>query len=108
MPGLNLTTFFGGTSTFSPVFGLRAILETHGFTIIEQHKSVDDIRAVFQLLNAYLYKKTVSDNKFLTVLATVFLMAPWNVLGELLNLLLPRNEDFYLDNVLLARKSRNA
>lgn len=88
-------------------FGLGSLLERHGFEVIEQRKSVNDIRVVFQLLNAYLYKKTVSGNKYINMLLTLVLMAPWNIVGELLAKVLPDNSDLYLDNVVLAKKANN-
>jgi hypothetical protein len=40
------------------------------------------------------------------LVATLLLMTPFNILGELLHWLLPRNPDLYLDNIVLARKER--
>ena len=85
-------------------FGIKSLLEKHRFEIIEQRKSIDDIRVIFQLLNAYSYKKTVTNNAWLNVLITLILMAPFNILGEVLALITPRNPDLYLDNIVLARK----
>ena len=85
-------------------FGIRSLLERHGFEVIEQRKSMDDIRVIFQLLNTYIYKKTVINNEWVNLVVTLLLMAPFNVLGEVLSLLLPRNPDLYLDNIVLARK----
>lgn len=85
-------------------FGIKSLLEKHGFEVVEQRKSMDDIRVIFQLLNTYIYKKTVTKNAWLNVLVTLMLMAPFNVLGELLSLVTPRNPDLYLDNIVLARK----
>jgi SAM-dependent methyltransferase len=87
-------------------FGLIAIVEKHGFKVIESRKSMNDIRVIFQLLNGYLYKKTVTSNSYLNLLTTFFLMAPFNVLGELLSKILPGNNDLYLDNIILAQKTR--
>jgi len=89
-------------------FGLRHILEKHGFEIMEQRKSVDDIRVIFQLINDYIYKKTVSQNPYLNLLITLVLMAPCNILGEIISKILPKNSDLYLDNIILARKVKNA
>lgn len=86
-------------------FGIRSILERQGFAIIDQRKSMDDIRVIFQLLNAYIYKKTITKNGLLNLLLTVGLMAPFNILGEFLSLILPRNTDLYLDNIVLAKKT---
>lgn len=86
-------------------FGIRSLLEQHGFSVVEQRKSTDDIRVIFQLLNTYIFKKTVTKNGWLNVLLTVILMAPFNILGELLSFITPRNVDLYLDNIVLAKKS---
>lgn len=85
-------------------FGIKSLLEKHGFEIIEQRKSIDDIRVIFQLLNTYIYKKTVTKNAWLNVLITLVLIAPFNILGELLFIITPRNPDLYLDNIVLAKK----
>lgn len=85
-------------------FGIRHMLENHGFDIVEQRKSMDDVRVIFQMINAYLYKKTVTRSGWVNLLLTLVLMAPFNVLGELLALILPKNEDLYLDNIVLARR----
>lgn len=89
-------------------FGIRALVEKHGFTIVEQRKSTDDIRVIFQLLNAYIFKKTVTKNSWLNLLSTLLLMAPFNILGEALFLVTPRNPDLYLDNIILAKKADSA
>lgn len=87
-------------------FGLSAILERHGFQVEVLRKSVDDIRVVFQLITGYIYKKTVTRSTLVNALMTLTLIAPFNILGEILGILLPRNEDLYLDNVVLARKGQ--
>jgi SAM-dependent methyltransferase len=85
-------------------FGIRALLEQHGFSVLEQRKSMDDIRVIFQLLNGYIFKKVVSKNGWINVVLTILLIAPFNVLGELLSYITPRNADLYLDNIILAKK----
>jgi SAM-dependent methyltransferase len=87
-------------------FGLVSIVEKHGFKVIERRKSMNDIRVIFQMLTGYIYKKTVSRNGYLNLLTTLFLMAPINVLGELLSKILPSSDDLYLDNIILAKKMR--
>jgi SAM-dependent methyltransferase len=86
-------------------FGLKALLEKHGFEIIEQRKSISDIRVIFQLINAYIFKVTCTKNKWLNLVLTILLMAPFNIIGELIGLITPNNPDLYLDNILLAKKS---
>lgn len=84
-------------------FGLRALLERNGFEIVQQRKSVADARAVAQLASAWLFKTTRSHHRPLNLLAQLALIAPVNIAGAIAGVLLPRNEDFYLDNVVLAR-----
>jgi SAM-dependent methyltransferase len=88
-------------------FGLISIVERHGFKVIERRKSMNDIRVIFQLLNGYLYKKTVTPNGYLNLLTTFLLMAPFNLLGALLSKILPGNDDLYLDNIIVAQKTRS-
>ena len=85
-------------------FGMTSILNRHGFEILELRKSVDDIRIVFQLLNAYIHKKTLTRSKLVNLLLTVLLMAPVNIIGEIISWITPRNPDLYLDNIVLAKK----
>lgn len=85
-------------------FGMTSILNRHGFEILELRKSVDDIRIVFQLLNAYIHKKTQTKSRAVNLLLTILMIAPVNIIGELVSWITPRNPDLYLDNIVLARK----
>ncbi len=87
-------------------FGLRHLLEHYGFEIIEHRKSVDDVRVIFQMVNTYIYKKTVTGSRNLNLFLTVILMAPFNLCGVLFAKILPPNGDLYLDNIVLARKRK--
>lgn len=85
-------------------FGLRALLERHGFEVVSQRKTCADFRAIVQLTSGALYKVTRTRHRLLNILAQLVLIAPVNLIGGLLALVLPRNEDFYLDNIVLARR----
>jgi SAM-dependent methyltransferase len=85
-------------------FGIKSLLERHCFEIIQQRKSTDDIRVIFQMLNAFIYKKTITKHALLNVIITLILIAPFNLLGELFFLVTPSNQDLYLDNIVLAKK----
>lgn len=88
-------------------FGLKSLLNRNGFDVIEQRKTLTDVRVIFQLMNAYLYKITNTKNRYLNLIAAMFLMSPINIMGVLLSKLLPSNLDLYLDNVVLAQKSKS-
>lgn len=88
-------------------FGLRSLLEKNGFEVVEQRKTNADVRVLFQLVNAYLYKVLWTRWSALNLLICAIVMAPFNILGALLHRLLPSNNDLYLDQVVLARKDEN-
>ena len=85
-------------------FGLRALLERTGFNVVVQRKSCADARALVQLASGWLFKVTRSRSRPLNVAVQIGLIAPVNVIGAVLAAVLPGNSDFYLDNVVLARR----
>ena len=85
-------------------FGLKSLLEKNGFEVAEQHKINADVRVLFQLVNAYLYKVLWTRQPIANLLVCGAVMAPFNILGALLYRLLPANPDLYLDQLVLARK----
>lgn len=87
-------------------FGVAHLLENQGFEIITQLKSAPGIRSLFQLLASYLQKAIWGRNPYWNLAATIALIAPFNLLGVLAGALLPENHDFYLDNVVLAKKEK--
>lgn len=88
-------------------FGLRHLLEQHGFEIVMHRKSVADASVIFQLINEYIYKKTYVENVLLRQFLNTMLISPWTILGIVVSSILPHNEDLYLDNVILARKVKD-
>ena len=89
-------------------FGLKYILAENGFEIIEHRKSNNGIEVIFQLINDYLYKVIMTENAYFNLLIIILLMAPINMSGLILSKLLPRNNDLYLDNIVLAKKTKDA
>lgn len=85
-------------------FGLKSLLERNGFEVLEQRKTLADVRVIFQIVNAYLYKITKTGNRYIDLVVTMVLMSPINIMGSLLSIVLPSNRDLYLDNVVLARR----
>ena len=85
-------------------FGLRALLETHGFKVLHHEKLLADASVLFQLFNAYLFKVTHSRSLLLSLLLTPLLMAPVSLLGWVAGWLLPRNPDLFLDQLVVAER----
>jgi len=85
-------------------FGLRALLEKHGFRIIEHRKTCADASVLFQLTNAFIFKIIQSFPKICKLLLTVSVMATINLCGIFFSRVLPVNADLFLDNIVLAEK----
>lgn len=88
-------------------FGLKHILDINGFEIVEHRKSNNGIETIFQLINAYIFKVTYSKRISINLFFTLFLMSPINIIGKILSLMLPINNDLFLDNIVLAKKVRD-
>jgi SAM-dependent methyltransferase len=86
-------------------FGLAALLSRNGLRVLRQEKTAGDVKALFQLINAYLYKVTVTHSTYLNLVFALLLMAPFNLVGTVLAWILPRNADLFLDNVVLAERA---
>ena len=85
-------------------FGLKSLLEKNGFVIIRHEKIGADATILFQLTNAYLFKITQSWPKFRKWVFVPTVLAAVNLIGLILASVLPRNDDLFLDHVVLAEK----
>lgn len=90
-------------------FGLRSLLERHGFEVLCQEKSVKGIGVMLQIMQArcdqFLWRRPRSRR----VKAGIrLLLAPFhfsmNLLGSLASVLPSLDNDLYLDNLVHARK----
>lgn len=85
-------------------FGLKHLLNKNGFEVVISIKSVNDIRVIFQMLNMYIFKTFFTGNGYINFLLMLAFITPINVIGQLAAFLLPKNNDLYLDNIILCKK----
>jgi SAM-dependent methyltransferase len=85
-------------------FGLRSLLERHGFVVVDLRKMNADVRVIFQMINVYLYKILLTPSGKINLLLCAIFMAPFTLLGILLSKVLPANPDLFLSQIVLARK----
>ena len=85
-------------------FGLKALLDKNGFNVIGYKKIGADASTILQLINVYLYKIFVKWPLPIRMVITMTLMSSFNLLGIILGMLLPRNPDLFLDQIVLAEK----
>jgi len=85
-------------------FGLRSLLERHGFVVVDLRKMNADVRVIFQMINVYLHKILLSPSGKINLLLCAIFMAPFTLLGIILSKVLPANPDLFLSQIVLARK----
>ena len=84
-------------------FGLKYILEKENFEIIEQVKIGNDLSVITQLLNCYIYKKIYENKNFLLKSLSLIFFSFFNFIGLIISIF-PKNNDMYLDNLVVAKK----
>ena len=85
-------------------FGLKALLERNGLRVLDQRKLLADASIIFQMLNAYFFKTCWTRVSFVNILLTFFVIFPITLLGITAARVLPKNNDLFLDQVVLAEK----
>ena len=86
--------------------GLRLLLEQSGFEIIEQRRLLSDCRAPAQLFLAWIFDAVLAKcrPKVLQLMLIPFLCTPISVLASIMAAIFPKNNNTYLDNLILARR----
>ena len=85
-------------------FGLNALLLRNGMRVVEHRKLMPDVSVIFQLLNAYIYKVTLTRSRIVNLVLTALVMAPISIVGLVLGRVLPSNPDLFLDQLVIAEK----
>lgn len=86
-------------------YGIKHILERNKFEVVEMVKTTTYILALCQLFIWYLSRYVLPQNKTAARLFQLILIFPLNLLSLLLNFLLPSRDEYYSNNVVLARKA---
>ena len=84
-------------------YGLSYILEKNQFQVEESVKIGSSIETCFQVFTAFIYSK-FPKNKLLKLPLTVIIISPINMLVLLLDLIVPKSDKLYLNNLILAHK----
>jgi SAM-dependent methyltransferase len=82
-------------------FGLTHLMKENGFEVTYLKKLNPGLRGIFQLLSGIVFKSVPYNAHFFLLPLTAFI----NILGILSKMLPLKNNDFYLDNFLVAKKS---
>lgn len=88
-------------------FGIKELLERHGFEVLELHKSSTGIEAILQVTLIYLsglIEKISFCNKYIAAVIRCTFFPPVILLTMFLAKLFPGGKEFYLNNIILCKK----
>lgn len=85
-------------------FAIDHLLKKHGFKLTKISKSTGYFETVMQMLSAYIFQHCLPKNIFLKAMLIPILVSPINIIGVFLGKLLPRNKNFYHNNIVIAQK----
>jgi SAM-dependent methyltransferase len=91
---------FGRYSTY----GIKYLLEKHGFEVIKISKSTNFVETVFQLWIVYLHETIRTRSKLVNAILNVILISPFTIIGILFSKIFVRRSDLYHNSIVLARK----
>lgn len=87
-------------------FGISDLLTRNGFEIIEQRKSTTYVEVLATMSAEYIRFELAKHikNPYINLICCTVFIAPISFLGLILNKILPENDSFYCDNIVLAKK----
>lgn len=88
-------------------FGITHLLGEHGFSVVASQKTTNYVATIFQMWGAYVYQHIFPKNKIIRIALTPLFITPITVFGLALSTILPRNMNFFHNNVLVVQKPVN-
>lgn len=85
-------------------FAVEHMLTTNGFKLVKLTKSTCYFETVMQMLAAYIYQHVLPKNVYIKLVMTPLLVSPVNIVAIILSKVLPKNSNFYHNNIVLAEK----
>lgn len=86
-------------------FGLPHLLQQAGFEVEIQRKTTGYVATIFQMLAIYALQRKIFSSGLVRAVGIVLLAAPINIIGLFLDALLPKDDRFYHNQVLLCRRT---
>lgn len=85
-------------------FGIRHVLEKHGFDVIHLKKSGNFARVNFQMMALYFHSVINTRSAIANYLLRMLFITPINIAGAILLPFIPKNTSMYFNNVILVKK----
>ena len=84
-------------------FGIRHLLEKHGFRVVELKKSGSYVRVIFQLWALYFFERLKRFGRAGYAISLLFIV-PINFAGATIARIFPRSDSLYFNNIVLAER----
>ncbi len=88
-------------------FGINHLLQDHGFSVIKEQKTTNYVATIFQMWGAYVYQHIFPKRKIFRIALTPLFIAPITLTGLIFSSILPKNTNFFHNNVLVVQKPVN-
>ena len=86
-------------------FGLKSLLEEHGFELIRHEKNVNHFNCLLQLFIEYMRKRITTRFFYWNLVLAALVYCPLNCMSIILSYILPNDDDMFLDQIVLAKKN---
>ncbi len=87
-------------------FGIKKLIENEGFRVITEEKSLTGLVGYIQMIICYIRHLLRRRYYWLKLLCYVLFISPLTILAIILSKIAPRYEDFYINNIILAEKTK--
>lgn len=88
-------------------FGLKHILQEKGFIVVQEKKTTNYVSTICQMWAAYVYQHIFPQRKVLRIALTPLFITPITLSGLFLSAILPKNTNFFHNNVMVVQKPAN-
>lgn len=87
-------------------FGIKYLLEKHGFEVLISEKIPGFFESFLQIWNFYLGRIVLPKNHYIKSILAIFIIFPFNLLAIIISKikLFPEYKEFYINNVIVAQK----
>lgn len=87
-------------------FAIKDILERNNYSIVSLRKSNHFASALIQMWTLYIFSLFQSKSRLVNTIFTVIFIAPFNIIGSLLLLILPKQKDYYNNLIVVATNNK--
>ncbi|MFB2121292.1 class I SAM-dependent methyltransferase [Parapedobacter sp. 2B3] len=85
-------------------FGLKHVLQEKGFVVLQEKKTTNYVGTLCQMWAAYVYQHIFPKQKGIRIALTPLFITPITLCGLFLSAILPKNMNFFHNNVMVVRK----